>query len=105
MARSNLAVVPNGLVSFGVNVIRIHGDVGELSPEAFSFDFLKGSFTNEVGRLVKNRSKQTFIPNLVTARANESREQLMCAMMDGYLVQFDEIIQTRLQRIGVTVHL
>lgn len=56
-AVANLSVEPDGLVAFGVDIIRVQGEVGQLPLQALSFDLLKGGFANEVSRLNKHRNK------------------------------------------------
>lgn len=57
---AHLAVVPHGLIAFGVDIVCIQADVGKLPLQALGFDLLKGCFANKVSRLDK-QGQMTFI--------------------------------------------
>lgn len=47
----DLAIVPHGLIAFGVNIICVQGDIGKFPLQALRFYRLKGCFANKVSRL------------------------------------------------------
>lgn len=48
--------MPDGLVAFGVDVVRVQRDVGELPLQALGLDLLKGGFADEVSRLGERKT-------------------------------------------------
>lgn len=56
----DLAIVPHGLVAFGINIICVQGDIGKFSLQALSFYLLKGWFANKVSRLEQAQTKTLF---------------------------------------------
>lgn len=69
-AVANLAVVPHGLVAFGVDIVCIQGDVGKLPLQALGFDLLKGCFANKVSRLDKHRDKWHLFKHIPSFRVH-----------------------------------
>lgn len=57
---ANLPVVPHRLVALRVDIVCIHGDVGQLPLQTLGFDFLNGRLADEVSRLDENSSLWLF---------------------------------------------
>lgn len=106
-AAANLAIMPHSLISFWVNIVRLHGDVGKLPLQAFGFYLLKGCFANKVSRLEQTEVSSVYsedIQILMMDTFGNLIKRSYC-ILSCYLIQFNKIIQSSLQRVGVTVHL
>ena len=60
MSVSYLIIVPDCLVSLGVDVGRVYGEEHQAALQALSLDLLEGGFTDKLGRLQREESIYTF---------------------------------------------
>lgn len=59
-AVADLPVEPDGLVALWVDIIRVHAQVAEFPPQAFSLDLLERRLADEVSGLEGHKCKHFF---------------------------------------------